>query len=100
MLQLEEEARGSSEELKELSEQLLEKVIPRLLRPLETGPIALEPCLIHGDLWYGNTATELDTGSRLLSMHPHFGDITNASPHYILCVYTVIADVLQTKLGR
>ena len=62
MLQLEEEARGPSEELKELSEQLLEKVIPRLLRPLETGPITLEPCLIHGDLWYGNTATNLDTG--------------------------------------
>jgi fructosamine-3-kinase len=62
MLQLEEEARGPSEELKELSVQLLEKVIPRLLRPLETGPNTLKPCLIHGDLWYGNTAIELDTG--------------------------------------
>ncbi|KAH8758765.1 Fructosamine kinase-domain-containing protein [Hyaloscypha sp. PMI_1271] len=44
MLQLEEEARGPSEELKELSKQLLKKVIPRLLRPLETGPIPLEIC--------------------------------------------------------
>jgi protein-ribulosamine 3-kinase len=48
--------------LRMLSEQLLEKVIPRLLRPLETGPVTLQPCLIHGNLWYGNTAIDLDTG--------------------------------------
>ncbi|KAH8810735.1 Fructosamine kinase-domain-containing protein [Xylogone sp. PMI_703] len=62
MLQLEEEARGPSDELRELSRQLLERVIPRLLRPLETDPNTLKPCLIHGDLWYGNTAIDLDTG--------------------------------------
>jgi protein-ribulosamine 3-kinase len=44
MLQLEEKARDPLEELKKLSEQLLEKVIPRLLRPLETGPVTLQPC--------------------------------------------------------
>ncbi|CAG8981551.1 hypothetical protein HYALB_00013936 [Hymenoscyphus albidus] len=62
MLQLEEEARGPSPELKQLAGPFLEKVIPRLLRPLETQGNILKPCLIHGDLWYGNTSTDLDTG--------------------------------------
>lgn len=62
MLQLEKEARGPSTELEELSKPFLEKVIPRLLRPLETGGNSLKPCLIHGDLWYGNTSTDIDTG--------------------------------------
>jgi protein-ribulosamine 3-kinase len=88
MLQLEEEARGPSEELKELSEQLLEKVIPRLLRPLETGPITLEPCLIHGDLWYGNTATELDTGEPItFDASAFWGHNECESPLHPLCLY-------------
>ncbi|KAF8420850.1 Fructosamine/Ketosamine-3-kinase [Tirmania nivea] len=31
-------------------------VIPRLLLPLETGGNSIQPSLVHGDLWYGNTA--------------------------------------------
>ncbi|EPE34733.1 hypothetical protein GLAREA_10427 [Glarea lozoyensis ATCC 20868] len=62
MLQLEAEARGSSEELNELTKPLLQKVIPRLLRPLETSLNYLKPCFLHGDLWHRNTATELSTG--------------------------------------
>ncbi|KAK4170983.1 Fructosamine kinase-domain-containing protein [Triangularia setosa] len=38
---------------------ILDKVIPRLLGPLE-GKI--KPCLIHGDLWDENTATDAVTG--------------------------------------
>jgi hypothetical protein len=38
-------------------------------------------------------------GSRSLSMHRHFGDITNASLHYTICD-TVLADVIQTKLEQ
>ena len=88
MLRLEEEARGPSEELKELSEQLLEKVIPRLLRPLETGPITLKPCLIHGDLWYGNTATKLDTGEPItFDSSAFWGHNECESPLHILCLY-------------
>ena len=88
MLQLEQEARGPCEELKELSEQLLEKVIPRLLRPLETGPIPLKPCLIHGDLWYGNTAIELDTGKPItFDASAFWGHNECESPLYPLCLY-------------
>ena len=52
--EMEREARGPSEELEALMIPLFEKVIPRLLRPLETGGRTLKPCFVHGDLWYGN----------------------------------------------
>lgn len=57
MLKLEEEARGPSEELQQLSGPFLDKVIPRLLRPLETGGRSITPVLLHGDLWLGNVST-------------------------------------------
>ncbi|KAI8721665.1 Protein-ribulosamine 3-kinase [Fusarium sp. LHS14.1] len=58
MLKLEEEARGPSEELQQLSGPFLDKVIPRLLRPLETGGRSITPVLLHGDLWLGNVSTQ------------------------------------------
>ena len=66
MLQLEEEAQGPNEELKELCEKMYQKVIPRLLRPLETGGRKIEPCLVHGDLWYGNASTDLESDEPLV----------------------------------
>ena len=65
-LGLEREPQGPSEELEELCEPLLEKVIPRLLRPLETGGRHIEPCLVHGDMWYGNVSSETDTGEPIV----------------------------------
>lgn len=52
--ELEKEARGESAELEELRGKLFEKVIPRLLRPLESGGRRVLPSFIHGDLWHGN----------------------------------------------
>jgi protein-ribulosamine 3-kinase len=52
---LEEEARGKNEELKVLQVQLFQKVIPRLLRPLESGGRKFHPSFVQGDLWYGNS---------------------------------------------
>lgn len=52
--ELEREARGPSQELDELLGPLFEKVIPRLLQPLETFGRKLKPSFVHGDLWYGN----------------------------------------------
>ena len=55
---------GSSSELEDLMPSLFEKVIPRLLRPLESGGNTIVPSLVHGDLWYGNVAvTEADDAS-------------------------------------
>jgi protein-ribulosamine 3-kinase len=66
MLALEEEARGPSKELQELLGDLLEKVIPRLLRPLESHGRAVKPSLLHGDLWVGNAATDKATGQPVI----------------------------------
>jgi protein-ribulosamine 3-kinase len=58
----ERNAKGPSEELDQLLPALSGKVIPRLLRPLHTGGRHLKPVLVHGDLWYGNLATNANTG--------------------------------------
>ncbi|KFY93387.1 hypothetical protein V498_04454 [Pseudogymnoascus sp. VKM F-4517 (FW-2822)] len=49
-LDLEVERKGPSEELDALSRTLFEKVIPRLLRPLESDGRIVKPSLVHGDL--------------------------------------------------
>lgn len=49
-------------EFKILCDLTLEKVVPRLLEPLQSGGRSIKPCLIHGDLWDENTATDMDTG--------------------------------------
>jgi protein-ribulosamine 3-kinase len=53
--------RGKNEELEQLAEQLFEKVIPRLLRPLQTGGRSIKPTLCHGDLWHGNVEIDINT---------------------------------------
>ena len=65
MLDLERDVQGPSEELEQLTSQLYEKVIPRLLRPL-TVLDSIKPVLIHGDLWYGNCCTDNATGKLIV----------------------------------
>jgi protein-ribulosamine 3-kinase len=62
MLRLEEEAQGPSEEMRSLGKALVDKVIPRLLRPM--GKV--KPCLVHGDLWYGNACRDLRTNTSII----------------------------------
>ncbi|KAL8976837.1 MAG: hypothetical protein Q9205_007239, partial [Flavoplaca limonia] len=57
----EESSQGPDPEVQHLCKETLEKVVPRLLRPLETGGRHIKPCLIHGDLWDGNTSTTVET---------------------------------------
>ncbi|KAI4676006.1 uncharacterized protein J4E84_009805 [Alternaria hordeiaustralica] len=40
----------------------LQKVVPRLLLPLQAEGRVIKPCLIHGDCWDGNTAMDAKTG--------------------------------------
>ena len=40
----------------------LEKVVPRLLLPLQAEGRTLKPSLLHGDCWDGNTAMDAKTG--------------------------------------
>ena len=61
MLRFDDDAHGQDAEMDDLKENLLNKVIPRLLRPLETGGRTIKPCLLHSDLWPGNAMSDADT---------------------------------------
>ncbi|KAL4879790.1 NADP-dependent oxidoreductase domain-containing protein [Aspergillus karnatakaensis] len=52
--------------LEGLEAAMVEKVIPRLLRPLETAGRLTKPALVHGDLWCGNTAIDTSTDRPLI----------------------------------
>jgi protein-ribulosamine 3-kinase len=71
----EQEMHGPNDEMQELFKAIFEKVIPRLLRPLETGGREIQPRLVHGDLWDGNTSTDMATYKPLIfdasSMYAH-----------------------------
>ena len=66
MLKLNFEHGVPSKELGDLSPDLFEKVIPRLLRPLETDGNSITPVLVHGDLWCGNAAVDRETDAPLI----------------------------------
>ncbi|KAL6876107.1 Fructosamine kinase domain-containing protein [Trichoderma longibrachiatum] len=55
VLKVREERAGRSPELEELLPALFDKVIPRLLRPLESDGRTIKPPFVHGDLWWGNS---------------------------------------------
>lgn len=66
MFALNEEAGGKCEELENLLPGLFEKVIPRLLRPLETNGNTVVPVLVHGDLWCGNASVRLEDDAPII----------------------------------
>jgi fructosamine-3-kinase len=65
-LKLEVDAKGDDPEFEELVPILFDKVIPRLLRPLESEGRCVKPSLVHGDLWYANSGLAVDTGDSLV----------------------------------
>ena len=46
----EQEIHGHTKEMQNMFESILKKVIPRLLRPLETGAREIQPRIMHGNL--------------------------------------------------
>ena len=66
LFQQEAHACGTDEGFARLQSTLCEKVIPRLLGPLEIGGGSVTACLIHSDLWLGNV--KLDSKSERLYM--------------------------------
>ncbi|KAI1407511.1 Fructosamine kinase-domain-containing protein [Hypoxylon sp. FL1857] len=56
-----QQERGEDPELQNLSEEFIKKIIPRLLRPLQTGGRKIKPTLCHGDLWDGNIQIDVET---------------------------------------
>lgn len=65
-LDLEIERKGQSDELDALADVLFAKVIPRLLRPLESDGRSVKPTLVHGDLWYANSGIDMNNGQPLV----------------------------------
>ena len=54
--------RMSSPEFNMVCRLTLDKVVPRLLIPLQENGRVLKPSLVHGDCWDGNTALDAQTG--------------------------------------
>jgi len=65
-LDLEIKAKGYDPELDTFMPALFDVVIPRLLRPLESGGRSVKPALVHGDLWYANAAIDAERGQPLI----------------------------------
>ena len=59
-------ARGPDSEVEELAPIIFDKVIPRLLRPLESDGRSVKPSLVHGDLGYANTGTDAHNNKPLV----------------------------------
>ena len=57
----EERSQGPDNEMRQLFQGIFDKVIPRLLRPMETRGRQIQPRFIHGDLWAGSTSTNINT---------------------------------------
>jgi protein-ribulosamine 3-kinase len=75
MVKQDEEQNGPWPEFKVLCEITIENVIPRLLEALQSDGRSIKPCLVHGDLWDENTATDMRTGEPFIfdpgSMYAH-----------------------------
>ncbi|OAP62862.1 hypothetical protein AYL99_02089 [Fonsecaea erecta] len=65
-VELEQEIQGANEDIQRLADEMCAKVIPRLLRPMETGGRKLKPTLLHGDLWHGNVGVDSKTDQVVL----------------------------------
>lgn len=61
-----EESQGPDEELRKLFGQTMSMLVPRSLRPLETGGRQIKPSLVHGDLYSGNVSVDVETGRPVL----------------------------------
>ena len=66
MVNLNVERGGPWQEMDDVKEAMYQKVIPRLLRPMETAGRSVKPSLVHGDLWCGNAAVDALTDRPLI----------------------------------
>lgn len=61
-MDLDHEEHGDWPEFNAIRKLFFDKVIPRLLDPLQSHGRSIKPCLVHGDLWDENTATDMTNG--------------------------------------
>ncbi|KAH8653736.1 Fructosamine kinase-domain-containing protein [Xylariales sp. PMI_506] len=65
-IEWEHSIRGPDPEFDAVAERFIQVVIPRLLRPLETGGRSIKPSLVHGDVWHGNVQIDIATQQVML----------------------------------
>lgn len=65
-IDLERTIHGSDPEMDALSSDVMTKVVPRLLRPLETSGNKIKPVLLHGDMWHGNVSVDNESDEPIL----------------------------------
>jgi protein-ribulosamine 3-kinase len=65
-IEWEQSVRGLDAEFNRVAEDFFDKVVPRLLRPLQSGGRSIKPTLVHGDLWHGNAQVDMDTNQVVL----------------------------------
>lgn len=56
---------GSSPAYEAACDQLINKVIPRLLGILQADGRQITPTLVHGDLWEGNIGIDMESGNAI-----------------------------------
>ncbi|KKY28033.1 putative glutathione s-transferase [Diplodia seriata] len=62
VMKLDANANGRWDAFDEIGRRITMRVIPRLIGALEADGRSVKPCLIHADLWEGNTGMSVETG--------------------------------------
>lgn len=60
------ETNGVWQEMDLVFDRVQSHLIPRLVGALESDARSVRPCLIHGDLWDGNVATDAENGNPVI----------------------------------
>ncbi|KAI1270121.1 Fructosamine kinase-domain-containing protein [Xylariaceae sp. FL1019] len=97
VIDLDFENNGHWEELDILEKRLLSHVIPRLLSILEANGQAIEPSLIHGDLWEGNIGMSPQNGNIYIFDAAAFYAHNEMETGNWRCHYNKIHDPAYTK---
>lgn len=61
-MQLNRERCGTWKNLEQVVDRLITHVVPQVLRPLEAEGRAVNPTLVHGDLWDSNVGIDAELG--------------------------------------
>jgi len=61
-MDLDDQKNGYTDSFAAVRQLLFDKVIPRLLDPLQSDGRSIKPCLVHGDVWDENCADDMNTG--------------------------------------
>lgn len=80
-----------------LARRCVEAVVPRLIGVLGRDGRKVKPCLIHGDLWEGNTGTSLETGDIYVFDSAAFYAHNEMETGNWRCHYNNLRDPLYTQ---